>query len=67
MTIVVRTPANLEQDPSLKEYIANGKARLVKGDATSLEDMQAAWKEANQVAPVDVVLFTVGASLPFLL
>lgn len=62
VTIVVRNPANLEQDPALKDHVASGKARLFKADATSSEDMQAAWEGANQVAPVDVVLFTVGAT-----
>jgi NAD(P)-dependent dehydrogenase (short-subunit alcohol dehydrogenase family) len=60
VTIVVRNPSNLESDPALVEHVKSGKARLVKGDATDEESLAKAWAEASSVAPVDLILFTVG-------
>ncbi|KAG8809654.1 hypothetical protein FRC18_004450 [Serendipita sp. 400] len=62
VTFVLRSPATLEADEALKEYVSNGKARLVKGDALSADDIKAAWLGAVAVAPVDFIMFTVGTS-----
>ncbi|KAG8865883.1 hypothetical protein FRC20_009324 [Serendipita sp. 405] len=61
VTFVLRSPATLEADEALKEYVSNGKARLVKGDALSADDIKAAWLGAVAVAPVDFIMFTVGS------
>ncbi|KAG8795714.1 hypothetical protein FRC16_009988 [Serendipita sp. 398] len=65
VTFVLRSPATLEADEALKEYVSNGKARLVKGDALSADDIKAAWLGAVAVAPVDFIMFTVGTSFFF--
>ncbi|PVG04668.1 hypothetical protein CPB86DRAFT_777947 [Serendipita vermifera] len=61
VTLLLRNTTAIENDESFKPYIASGKARLVKGDATSHNDVSAAWKVATQDAPVDLVMFTLGA------
>lgn len=60
VTFMLRSVATLENDPKIKPYVETGKAKLVKGDAMSFEDVSAAWKLASSEAPVDLVLFTVG-------
>ncbi|KAG8806110.1 hypothetical protein FRC17_005170 [Serendipita sp. 399] len=62
VTFVLRNPSTLEADEALKEYISSGKARLVKGDALSSDDIKAAWLGAVAVSPVDLIMFTVGAT-----
>jgi hypothetical protein len=60
VTLILRNPSTIENDESFKSYIANGKAKFIKGDATSFEDISAAWKLATSNGPVDLVMFTVG-------
>jgi hypothetical protein len=62
VTLLLRNPTTLENDESFKPYIASGKARLVKGDATSSDNVRAAWTVATKDAPVDLVMFTLGMS-----
>lgn len=62
MTILLRSPAVLQEDPAFKEYLGNGLARLLKGDGLVEGDILAAWKDANAHVPVDVVLFSLGMS-----
>jgi len=62
VTFLLRSVATLENDQELKPYIESGKATLVKGDATSFDDVSAAWKKASSQGTVDLVLFTVGGT-----
>ncbi len=51
-----------DQDAKLQSYIKDGKVRLVKGDGTSLEDVQKGWEAALEHGngTLDLVLFSIG-------
>ncbi|WVR06386.1 hypothetical protein IAU60_003417 [Kwoniella sp. DSM 27419] len=55
-TLLVRKPGLLEQDATLSPYIQSGKLRLVKGDATSEDDVRRCF-----TAKVDVVVSSIGS------
>jgi hypothetical protein len=58
---LLRSVATLENDPEFKPYIDSGKAKFIKGDAMSYDDVSAAWKVAISEGTVDLILFTVGS------
>jgi len=60
VTYLLRNPTKFEDDLAVKPYIQSGHATLVKGDATSQEDVRKAWGIASSKAPIDLVLFTIG-------
>ena len=67
--MLVRSPAVLQEDPAFKQYLDNGHARLIQGDAMSESSVISAWNDASSHAPVDVVLYSLGivqTSLPYL-
>lgn len=65
VTILLRSPLVLQQDPAFKQYLDKGTARLTKGDAMIEDEVVSAWKEAVNHAPVDVVLFSLGPTARF--
>lgn len=62
VTFLLRSVATLETDQELKPYIESGKATLVKGDATSFDDVSVGWEKASSQGTVDLVLFTIGGT-----
>jgi hypothetical protein len=60
VTILLRSPAVLQEDPAFKQYLDTQQVRLVKGDATNEKDVLTAWKDANSSVPVDLVFFSLG-------
>jgi NAD(P)-dependent dehydrogenase (short-subunit alcohol dehydrogenase family) len=56
-TILLRKPASIESDAQLKKHLAEGRLTIVKGDATSYEDVK-----SLSVKKVDVVISTIGMS-----
>ncbi|KAF8912240.1 hypothetical protein CPB84DRAFT_1722679 [Gymnopilus junonius] len=60
VTFLLRSPNTFDQDEDIQKHVKSGKARLVKGDALAVKDIQNLWAEASKDAPVDLVLFTVG-------
>lgn len=60
VTYLLRNTKTLEEDEAIKPYIQSGLAVLVKGDATSQEDVQNAWVIASKNGPVDFIVFTIG-------
>ncbi|KAG9044614.1 hypothetical protein FS837_007839 [Tulasnella sp. UAMH 9824] len=53
---------SFDNDTEIQPFVASGHVKLIKGDAMVEEDVRNAWTEANaDGAPVDLVLFTVGA------
>ncbi|KAF7321868.1 MYND-type domain-containing protein [Mycena kentingensis (nom. inval.)] len=57
VTLLLRNPSTFDNDEVIQRFVKSGRARLVKGDATSEEDMHGAWAAAGTV---DTVIFTVG-------
>lgn len=58
-----------DKDAKVQSYIKDGKAHLVKGDGTVLEDVQKGWEAALEYGngTIDLVLFSIGTYLaPFL-
>jgi len=60
VTFLLRSPGVFDSDNVIQKYVKSGHARLLKGDALIVEDVQRAWDEAAKDRPVDVLLFTVG-------
>ena len=66
VTFLLRSPSVFDEDETMKKYIRDGKARIVKGDALQKEDVQRGWAEAAKPAyegdqqSVDILLFTLG-------
>jgi hypothetical protein len=60
VTIVLRSPAVLQEDPAFKQYLENERVKLIKGDAMNENDVLEAWKDANSSVPVDLVFFSLG-------
>jgi hypothetical protein len=56
-TILLRKPESIENDPILQQYLKEGRLKIVKGDATSFEDVGKLFEER-----VDVVISTIGKS-----
>ncbi|KAI0064501.1 hypothetical protein BV25DRAFT_242015 [Artomyces pyxidatus] len=73
VTYLLRNTGVFDADESIQEYVKTGKARLVKGDALSKEDVRHGWEVAGQPDPtdptdtdgVDILLFTVGGTPSF--
>lgn len=67
VTFLLRSPQVFEQDDTIQQYIKEGKAHLVQGDALVKSDVSRAWSEAQHQdgRPADFLIFTVGASNPF--
>ncbi|KAF7305951.1 NAD(P)-bd-dom domain-containing protein [Mycena chlorophos] len=59
VTFLLRSPAVFDNDAVIQRFVATDKARLVKGDATSEEDLRLVW---NAAGVVDAVVFSVGKS-----
>ena len=59
-TLLLRNPTTLSTDPQLKTYIDQGRLSVVKGDATSEEDVG---KFFGEKVTVDVVISSIGESL----
>lgn len=67
MTFLLRSPSAFDADTTIQRYLTSGFARLVKGDALNKDDVQNAWKTAEEAGAgkgIDLVLFTVGR-VPF--
>lgn len=64
-TLLLRRPDAMESDPTMSEYIRNGLAKPVRGDALVREDVQAAWDVANADGQVDVIFFGIGGEPSF--
>lgn len=62
-TLLLRKPEVIETDSHFKEYLEGGRLRIVKGDATSYDDVKRLFVEGGK--KVDVVISSVGMS-PFL-
>lgn len=62
VTFLLRNTSVFDGDADIQPHISSGKAKLVQGDATSLDDVARGWSEALSVGNVDFVLFTVGAT-----
>jgi hypothetical protein len=62
VTFLLRSPRVFEQDDTIQNYIKEGKARLIQGDALVKNDVRRAWSEAqvDDTRPVDFLIFTVG-------
>ncbi|KAA1479488.1 hypothetical protein DENSPDRAFT_934655 [Dentipellis sp. KUC8613] len=59
VTFLLHKPHVFDGDAAMQQYINDGKARIVKGDALSREDVARGWTAAAQDGPVDVLLCTV--------
>ncbi|KAH7345738.1 hypothetical protein B0J17DRAFT_624850 [Rhizoctonia solani] len=64
-TLLLRRPDAMESDPSMSEYIQNGLAKLVRGDALVQDDVQKAWDIANSDGQVDLIFFGIGGDPSF--
>nr|GAT60608.1 predicted protein [Mycena chlorophos] len=62
VTFLLRSPAVFDNDAVIQRFVATDKARLVKGDATSEEDLRLVW---NAAGVVDAVVFSVGGTPSF--
>ncbi|TFK36429.1 hypothetical protein BDQ12DRAFT_686876 [Crucibulum laeve] len=60
VTFLLRSPLVFDNDEVIQKHVKSQKARLVKGDALTPEDVKLAWNEASRDKPVNVLLFTVG-------
>lgn len=63
VTFLLRKPQVFDNDESIQNYVRDGKARLVTGDALVKDDVRRAWAEASiddDGNPVDLLIFTVG-------
>ncbi|KDN48325.1 hypothetical protein RSAG8_02917, partial [Rhizoctonia solani AG-8 WAC10335] len=59
-TFLLRRTDAMESDPSMSEYVRNGLAKLVGGDALVREDVQKAWDVANSGGQVEVIFSGIG-------
>lgn len=66
MTFMLRKPSVFDQDVKMQKYIQEGRAKILKGDATIRTDIQKALLEARLDGKLDAVLFSVGMIYPFL-
>jgi hypothetical protein len=60
VAFMLRSPTAFDKDEVMQKYIKEGKVTIFKGDALSQQDVESAWKGANEGSKVDLVLFTVG-------
>ncbi|KAG1722068.1 hypothetical protein EDB19DRAFT_1646034 [Suillus lakei] len=72
VTFLLRSPQVFDQDDTIQNYVKEGKARLIKGDALVKSDVSRAWSEAqhqheddSDIRPVDFLIFTVGGTPHF--
>jgi NAD(P)-dependent dehydrogenase (short-subunit alcohol dehydrogenase family) len=61
-TLLLRKPDAMESDSSMKDYIQNGSAKLVRGDALVREDVQKAVDVANADGKLELIFFGIGQS-----
>jgi len=70
VTFLMRSPSAFDANEEMQNYIKNGTARLVKGDALNREDVLKGWEVAAEpespggARGVDVLLFSVGSTSP---
>ncbi|CAE6348249.1 unnamed protein product [Rhizoctonia solani] len=64
-TLLLRKPDAMESDPSMKDYIQNGSAKLVRGDALVREDVQKAVDVANADGKLELIFFGIGGDPTF--
>ncbi|KAF9445562.1 hypothetical protein P691DRAFT_675337 [Macrolepiota fuliginosa MF-IS2] len=62
VTFLLRNPAALDDDSIVQKYVSTNRARLVKGDALIISDVQKAWDVATASQEVDLILCTIGFS-----
>ena len=55
VSLLLRTPANVENDPDFASAIQEGRVRIVKGDAYNKDDLRALLSE-----DIDSIVFTLG-------
>ncbi|GBE90215.1 hypothetical protein SCP_1900640 [Sparassis crispa] len=61
VTFLMRNPAVFDDDELIQKYVTSGKARIVKGDALNVADVQHGWETAREGGQnVDTLLFTIG-------
>ncbi|KAG2136063.1 hypothetical protein DEU56DRAFT_806380 [Suillus clintonianus] len=67
VTFLLRSSQVFDQDDTIQNYIKEGKARLIQGDALVKSDVRRAWSEAqhqqgddSDAKPVNFLIFTVG-------
>jgi len=65
VTFLLRNPSVFDNDTQIQNLIKEGKARLVKGDATVRSDVQNALDKARIDGQLDAVLFSVGGTPTF--
>jgi len=65
VTILLRSPAVLQEDSAFKQYLESEHVKLIKGDAMNEKDVLEAWKDANSSVPVDLVFFSLGPNAKF--
>ena len=66
MTFLVRNAAAFDAHEAAHKFTESGKARVVQGDASSVDDVRKAWAEAGKgerEGEVDFLLFTLGESV----
>ncbi|KAG0691786.1 hypothetical protein DFH29DRAFT_883725, partial [Suillus ampliporus] len=51
VTFLLRSPGVFDQDETIQNYVKEGKARLVQGDALVKNDVRRAWSEASNGGP----------------
>ncbi|KAH7345754.1 hypothetical protein B0J17DRAFT_531278, partial [Rhizoctonia solani] len=59
-TLLLRRPDAIDSDPSMSDYVRNGSAKLVCGNALVRDDVQKAWDIANSDGQVDLIFFGIG-------
>lgn len=63
VTFLLRNTSVFDADETIQPFVRSGKARLVKGDALSIEDVARGWSEAqaaSEAQHVDILMFSVG-------
>lgn len=63
MTFLLRNPSIFDNDISIQNFLSNGQACIVKGDALVKDDVARSWTEATKNGKsVDYLIFTLGTS-----
>ncbi|OCF30444.1 hypothetical protein I317_02561 [Kwoniella heveanensis CBS 569] len=62
-TLLLRKPELIEQDATIRPYIQQGRVRIVKGNATSEDDLRKCFEGVN----VDLIISSIGATPSFTL
>ncbi|KAH8830501.1 hypothetical protein DL96DRAFT_1593195 [Flagelloscypha sp. PMI_526] len=58
VTFLLRDPSRFDGDNEIQKHISSGKARLVRGDASNVDDCRRGWAEASKDQPVDYMIFS---------